>query len=112
MAEDWAVAISEQRSPPPAQPRVRSEYSADPPRIVLYRDAIDALHAALRTDPSCTTTRRDLEEVHIAHELFHHLEADGRVASLPRDESERAAQAFAHELLSIPSDPRDLSPSA
>jgi hypothetical protein len=112
MAEHWGIAIHERRSPPPAQPRLRSEYRADPPGIILYHDAIDALHATLRTDPSCTTTRREMEEVHIAHELFHHLEADGRVASLPRDESERAAQAFARELLGIPADSRDLSQSA
>ncbi len=86
-------------SPPPAQPGLRSEYTGRPCRITLYAGTIGALEARGERPEA----RLDFVELHIAHELFHHLEACERLAPLTRAESEVAAHAFARELMGLES---------
>jgi hypothetical protein len=109
LADELGAAIVERQAPPPAQPRLRSEYRADPPRVILYRDSIDALAAAVRASRRSDMIGRSLDDMHIAHELFHHLEARGRFRRLSRQQSEEAAHAFARELLGLSFDPAELS---
>jgi hypothetical protein len=138
LAADMNVEVIQLQSPPPAQPTLRSEYSARPdrrtgtaglslpqtaPRITLYADPINALGRRLRE--ACDggvheprphhMMRADLTELHIAHELFHHLETVGRACRCPharrgltREESETAAHAFARELMGLGFEPEEL----
>ncbi len=135
LAAQMGVEVSQVQSPPPAQPRLRSEYAADPgiagfslprtarPRITLYTDPISALGTALQAKARSTgsgqacATLSDLTELHIAHELFHHIESAGYgglqpactecLRSLIRDEVETAAHAFAEELMGLDFDPEE-----
>jgi hypothetical protein len=102
-------------SPPPAQPGLRSEYQPSPPRIVLYGSAlVRAPTCGSRVQPSQPrllrrsrrppATRCQIEDLHIAHELFHHLQATHRFAPLTLAEEEEAAHAFAEEMLGLPCD--------
>jgi len=109
LAAQMGVEIVEREAPPPAQPRLRSEYQPDPPRIILYRNPIDELAEALRADERLSAASCDLDEVHIAHELFHHVERTERLGPLAVAEAEEAAHAFARELLGLDFDPRELS---
>jgi hypothetical protein len=109
LAAQMNVAVVLVESPPPAQPRLRSEYRADPPRIVLYADPISALGAAIHANQRFDMMRCDLAELHIAHELFHHLEQGGRFGPLTREEVEAAAHAFAKELMGLDFEPEELS---
>jgi hypothetical protein len=109
LAAELEVSIVERGAPPPAQPRVRSEYRADPPCIILYRHPIDRLSVAIHANQRFDMMNCRLDEVHIAHELFHHLESSGRVGILAREDSERAAHAFAEQLLGLSFSPTELS---
>ena len=108
VAEQLGVEIVEQAAPPPAQPGLRSEYRGDPPRIILYRDPIDLLAAAIHANQRFDMLACNLDELHIAHELCHHLEPRDRYGKLRQEESEEAAHAFAQELLNLSFDPREL----
>lgn len=101
LAAQAGVAIEERRAPPPAQAGLRSEYQPRPPRIVLYREPLSRLAAVLRARPGRAPSEAELVALHIAHELCHHLEADGRFGRLTRQESETAAHAFAAELCGL-----------
>ena len=109
LAAQMGIQMLEEERPPAAQPRLRSEYRAGPPRIILYRKTIDFLAAARRDDGVSGEAEFDLDEVHVAHELFHHLERAEGLGPLTGAESEEAAHAFARELLGLPFDPRELS---
>ncbi len=101
LAEGMGAKVVEQESPPPAQPGLRSEYRKSPPTIILYRDPLDHLSAAIHARQRFDMLRHEVEEVHIAHELFHHLQSDGRFGPLHPEEEEEAAHAFAQELLGL-----------
>lgn len=109
LAARMAVEILEREAPPAAQPRLRSEYRADPPRIILYRDPVDLLAAAINANQRFDMLNCDLDEVHIAHELFHHLEFGQRFGPLTAEEVEEAAHAFAEEILDLKFHPAELS---
>ena len=109
LAAQLGVEVVVREAPPPAQPRLRSEYQADPPRITLYRDPIDLLTAAIHANQRFDMLACNLDEVHIAHELFHHLEFGERFGPLGREEVEAAAHGFAAELLGLAFDPSELS---
>ncbi len=109
LAGQMGVELMQQEAPPPAQPRLRSEYRSAPPRIVLYCDPIDELGAAIHANQRFDMMRCDLLEVHVAHELFHHIEFGQRFGELTPDEVEAAAHAFAQELLELDFDPAELS---
>lgn len=109
LAEAMGVAIEERAAPPPAQPGLRSEYQPDPPRITLYRNPIEELVEALRGSGRLQDGSWGLDEVHVAHELFHHLERVEGMAGLSVGEAEEAAHAFVRELLGLGFDPRELS---
>ena len=109
LAAQWGVEILERGSPPPAQPALRSEYRPAPPRIILYLEAIACLANKLEPNGQPEMPGCDLVPVHIAHELFHHLEAERGLVLLGREEAEHAAHAFAQELLNLSFDPAALS---
>ena len=101
LAKQLGVEIAQEGSPPPAQPRLRSEYRAQPPRIILYCDTIDQLAATIHANQRFDMMNCDLAEVHIAHEFFHHLEFGQRFGPLTSEEVEAAAHAFTQELLEL-----------
>jgi hypothetical protein len=101
LAAQLGVSVVEQEAPPPAQPDLRSEYRPSPPRIILYRDPLDQLDAAVRVGQRFDMIRHKVEDVHIAHELFHHLQSGNRFGPLYPEEEEEAAHAFAQELLGL-----------
>jgi hypothetical protein len=103
------VHIQERPAPPPAQPELRSEYQPSPPCIILYRDPIDVLAGAIHANQRFDMLACNLDEVHIAHELFHHLECGQRFGPLRREEVEAAAQGFAQQLLDLCFHPDELS---
>lgn len=109
LAARLGVEIVRRDVPPPAQPRLRSEYQPEPPQIILYRAPIDSLAKAASADPQFDIERSELDELHIAHELYHHLERIGHADRMSLAETETAAHAFARELLGLTFDPRDLS---
>lgn len=109
LAAQMGVEVTEQPAPPLAQPGLRSEYQQRPPRIVLYRDAIDTLAAAVHANQRFDMLACNLDEVHIAHELFHHLEAGQRFGPLRQEEVEAAASGFTRTLLDLSFDPEELS---
>jgi|GEM_PF-70544 len=78
----------------PAGLVVRSEYRPEPPGIILYREPLQEL-AGLVASRRPDLMALDLEALHIAHEIYHFLEAGG-----PAD-SETAAHAFVEELLGL-----------
>jgi hypothetical protein len=103
------VEVKERPAPPPAQPGLRSEYQQKPPSITLYRDPIDLLSAAVHANQRFDMLACNLDDVHIAHELFHHLEAGQRFGPLRDDEVEAAAQAFTETLLELAFHPDELA---
>jgi len=109
LAQQMGVEIARGESPPPAQPRLRSEYRAEPPRIVLYCAAIDQLAVAIHANQRFDMMDCDLAEVHIAHELFHHLEFGQRFGPLTPEEIEAAAHAFTQEVLELEFHPTEFS---
>jgi hypothetical protein len=121
LAAEMNVEVIHLGSPPSAQPRLRSEYTARPgsagfslprpaaPRITLYTDSITALANATHASQRFDMMRVDLTELHIAHELFHHLESGQRFGPLTREEVETAAHAFAKELMDLDFEPEELS---
>lgn len=109
LAAQMKVRIERRTLPPPAQPHLRSEYSPAPPTITLYCDAISAVGAALHAQQRFDLLRSDLEEIHIAHELFHHLEFVENAGPLTEEEVEQAAHAFVRALLALDFDPVELS---
>jgi len=112
LAEQMGVEIIQEGSPPPAQPRLRSEYRARPPRIVLYCDPMGELDAAIHANQRFDMMSCDLAEVHIAHELFHHVEFGQRFGPLTAKEVEAAAHAFTQELLELDFHPTEFSAMA
>ena len=108
LAMQMGVEVAQVESPPPAQPRLRSEYTSDPPRIVLYAAPITSLGVAIHVNQRFDMMRADLRELHIAHELFHHLEAGERFGPLTREQVEAAAHAFAKELMELDFGPEEL----
>lgn len=105
---------------------VFAEYRSRPPRIVLFRDAIARVDACLEHAATRARWRiASARPVYVAHELFHHLDADA-VTRLPAHRvtlfavgrwrwtagvaalSEIAAGAFAQRLLDLPAHPRAL----
>lgn len=109
LAEEMGVDIVREGSPPLAQPRLRSEYRSEPARIILYCDPIDALAVAIHADQRFDMMNCDLMEVHIAHELFHHLEFGERFGPMTPEEVEEAAHEFSRELLELSFHPSELS---
>jgi hypothetical protein len=112
LAAQMKVEVVLRETPPPAQSAsggLRSEYTSTPPRITIYTDPITSLAAAIHANQRFDMMRCDLVELHIAHELFHHLESGQRFGPLTRDEVEAAAHAFAKELLGADFEPEELS---
>ncbi len=101
LAKQLGVEITFLEKSPPAQPRLRSEYRADPPHIIIYTDNLSTLEAAIHANQRFDMMRCNLAEVHIAHELFHHLEFGGRFGPYDREEVEAAAHSFTQELLEL-----------
>jgi len=101
LATELNVEIIRVGSPPPAQRGLRSEYRADPPQIILYCNPINQLSASIQANQRSGRICYDLVEVHIAHELFHHLEFTAGFGPLPRAEAEVAAHAFTQELMGL-----------
>jgi hypothetical protein len=108
VAGELGVEVILEASPPPAQPGLRSEYRAEPPRIIVYTDSLERIAVAVHVSQRFDMMRCDLVELHIAHELFHHLEFGGRFGRLGKEEVEAAAHDFARELLDLDFDPREL----
>jgi len=63
---------------------VFGEYSAEPPRITLYRNAIATMNHRLGHPLLRMLGVRDCEPTVIAHELYHHLAHTGTQPSLSR----------------------------
>jgi len=108
LASQMEVEVVLLAAPPPAQPLLRSEYIPSPPRITIYTDPINSLAVAIHANQRFDMMRCDLTELHVAHELFHHIEAGQRFGPLTRDEVEDAANAFARELLGADFEPQEL----
>ena len=109
LAAQMGITVAERPAPPPAQPDLRSEYQQNPPCITLYRDTIDMLAGAVHANQRFDMMACDLDDVHIAHELFHHLESGERFGPLRNDEVEAAAHGFAQALLDLCFHPDELS---
>jgi hypothetical protein len=109
LAAQMKVEVVLLEAPPPAQPLLRSEYTATPPRITIYTGPINSLAVAIHANQRFDMMRCDLAELHIAHELFHHLESGQRFGPLTRDDVEAAAHSFAKELLCADFEPEELS---
>lgn len=103
------VAVLVEDRPPPAQPDLRAEYRHDPPQIILYRLPLELLSDRIRVSQRFDLIACDLEELHLAHELFHHLEFGGTYGPLRPEEVEAAAHAFARELCDVSFHPEELS---
>jgi hypothetical protein len=120
LAAQMQVDILHVEAPPPAQPLLRSEYTACPgsagfslpgtarPRITIYTDPLSTLGVAIYANQRFDMMRCDLAELHIAHELFHHIESGQRFGPLTREEVETAAHSFAKELLGVDFEPEEL----
>lgn len=108
LAKELGVQITEQANPPPAQPSLRSEYRPKPPQIILYRDPLDQLAAAIHANQRFDLLSCRMDDLHIAHEIFHHLELGGRFGPLRPEEIEAAAHAFAQMLLDTPFHPTEV----
>jgi len=109
LAAQMKVEVVLLEAPPLAQPLLRSEYTSTPPRITIYTDPINTLAVAIHANQRFDMMRCDLAELHIAHELFHHLESGQRFGPLTREELEAAAHSFAKELLGADFEPEELS---
>jgi hypothetical protein len=112
LAAQMKVEVLLLEAPPPAQSAsggLRSEYTSTPPRITIYAGPINSLAVAIHANQRFDMMRCDLAELHIAHELFHHLESGQRFGPLTREEVEAAAHSFAKELLGADFEPEELS---
>ena len=109
LAEQLGLPIIVQDNPPEAQPGLRAEYRHDPPRIILYRDPLELLSGAIHANQRFDLLACNLEDLHVAHELFHHLEFGGAFGPLHPDEIEAAAHAFAQEFCELTFHPTELS---
>ena len=63
---------------------VFAEYTAKPPRITLYRDAIAAMNRRLAHPLLRVLEAGDCARTHLAHELYHHLAHAGTQPTLSR----------------------------
>jgi hypothetical protein len=97
LANHLGIEVLTHDSPAPVQPGLHCEYQPCPPRIILYASAV-AVGRALPCPPHAAG---QLEDLHIAHEIFHHLQAAHRFAALSLAEEEEAAHAFAREVCSL-----------
>ena len=79
---------------------VRSEYLTSSATIILYDEPLREL-AQLIANRRPKLSNTNLTELHVAHELFHHLESGRRSAY------ERAAHAFVAELLKLDFSPEE-----
>lgn len=109
LAAQLGVQIIVQDHPPQAQPGLRAEYRHEPPQILLYRDPLELLSGALHANQRFDLLACNLEDVHLAHELFHHLEFGRRFGPLRPEEVEAAAQGFAERLLGLAFHPDELA---
>jgi len=109
LAQQLGLPILVQDNPPEAQPGLRAEYRHDPPRIILYRDPLELLSGAIHANQRFDLLACNLEDLHVAHELFHHLEFGGAFGPLHPDEIEAAAHAFAQEFCELSFHPTELS---
>ena len=109
LAAQLGVQIIVEDHPPQAQPGLRAEYRHEPPQIILYRAPLELLSGAIHATQRFDLLACDLEDVHIAHELFHHLEFGGTFGPLRPDEIEIAAHAFAQELCDLSFHPTELT---
>jgi len=103
MAAALGLKVEHRPLPPPGLSvlHVRSQYLADSAAILLYDEPLRELAlrlSARRPD----LAHLDLEAIHIAHEIFHHLE------SAPSRASEKAAASFVTELLYLDFSPEEL----
>ncbi len=109
LAEQLGVKIIVEDHPPQAQPGLRAEYRHEPPQIILYRDPLELLSGTMHAHQRFDLLACSLEDVHLAHELFHHLEFGGAFGPLRPDEIETAAHAFAQELCDLTFHPTELT---
>ena len=109
LAAQLGVQIIVQDHPPQAQPGLRAEYRHEPPQILLYRDPLELLSGALHANQRFDLLACNLEDVHLAHELFHHLEFGGTFGPLRPDEIETGAHAFAQTLCDLTFHPTELA---
>jgi signal peptidase II len=94
MALGIRITHQAEPSPPLADLPIRSEYIIEPATIVLYDKPLRRL-ARLLSEQGSTLAKVNLEELHIAHEIFHHFDP-GRDGL-----AEKAAHCFAAELLHL-----------
>jgi len=109
LAAQLGVQIIVEDHPPQAQPGLRAEYRHEPPQIILYRAPLELLSGAIHATQRFDLLACSLEDVHLAHELFHHLEFGGTFGPLRPDEIEIAAHAFAQELCDLSFHPTELT---
>ena len=109
LAKQMGVEVILQDKPPPAQARLRSEYRADPPRVIVYRHSITQLQAAAHANQRIDMMRCYLTDEHIANELFHHLEFGGRFGPFSPKEIEEVAHGFTQELCALDFHPTEFS---
>jgi len=103
IAKALGIRVTHRPLPPPGlvSLRLRSEYLTNSATIVLYDEPLAELaHLICAKRPALANL--NLEALHIAHEIFHHLEA-GRPST-----SEKAAHAFVAELLCLDFSPEEL----
>jgi hypothetical protein len=87
---------------------VFADYTPRPPRIRLYRRAIEALDAQLAGYPDHDRLPAGTRPLFLAHELFHHWEALHPGERKDREQSEHAAGSFAMALLGLTCHPEQL----
>jgi len=109
LAAQLGVQIIVEDHPPQAQPGLRAEYRHEPPQIILYRAPLELLSGAIHATQRFDLLACSLEDVHLAHELFHHLEFGGTFGPLRPDEIEIAAHAFAQTLCDLTFHPTELT---
>ena len=87
---------------------VFADYTPRPPRIRLYRRAIEVLDGHLAGYPDRDRLPEGTRPLFLAHELFHHWEALHPGSRRSREQSEHAAGSFAMTLLGLPRHPEQL----
>lgn len=117
-ADPWVIAgvlgvtVRHLPEPPAASPPgARSEYNLEDRTVWLYTDALARLRAAIRLR-AARFRHLDLAALHLAHELYHHLEA-ARPDLVPPAKggarlSELSAHAFVQALLNLDFFPAEL----
>ena len=101
MALGMRILHQEEPSPPHKDLHIRSEYITEPPTIVLYDKPLRRL-ARLLSEQGSSLAKVNLEELHIAHEIFHHFDPSRNAPA------EKAARCFAAELLHLDISPKEL----